>query len=208
MRDHNINSDDLAQWLRFLNPEEMKSGLQFCSLYIAIFEMLKESIVGRPRDMYTHTFTDGEWIPDPDYAEKVLKRDKNKNALWASLDWLKEYDILSEADIRLFKEARNIRNNMAHDMIKALLEMDAKITADIFNQMLSLVHKIEHWWVVNVEIATDPDLYDKDIDLDGVVPGKMMTIRILIDVTLGEAEKAWEYYNAMKEQIDQHRSAH
>ncbi len=68
-----------------------------------------------------------------------------------------------------------------------------------FPKLLALLRKIEIWWIVNVEIATDEDLLAKDIDEDGIVPGPICAVSIMLDVALGSDEEANHYIKAFRE---------
>ena len=48
---------------------------------------------------------------------------------------------------------------------------------------------------MNVEIPTDPDFNRKDIDADGIIPGPIMTLRLLTDIVLGSEEESKYYFN-------------
>jgi len=41
-------------WTKFLNPESLQSNLILASSFIASYETLKDSIVERIKDFYTH----------------------------------------------------------------------------------------------------------------------------------------------------------
>jgi hypothetical protein len=62
----------------FLNPEVLRPNLIMASLYIAAFEMLKDTIIDRTRDFYTTGFDsrvkkNGGRRTSPDYEEKYCR---------------------------------------------------------------------------------------------------------------------------------------
>ena len=59
--------------------------------------------------------------------------------------------------------------------------------------MVALLRKIEVWWIVNVELETDPDWADKEVDESGIVPGPVMMLQVMMDIALGDDEQA-EFY--------------
>ena len=61
--------------------------------------------------------------------------------------------------------------------------------------MIDLLHKIEKWWILNVEIPTNPDLDRMEISEEGIVPGQIMTLRLLLDIALGAENESKFYYN-------------
>jgi hypothetical protein len=55
--------------------------------------------------------------------------------------------------------------------------------------------KIEKWWTLNIEIAINPDFNGKEINEDDIVPGKIMILRLLLDIAFGSEEESKLYYN-------------
>jgi hypothetical protein len=53
---------------------------------------------------------------------------------------------------------------------------------------VAFLRKIGVWWVVNVEIPTNLDFGGKEIDEEGVVPGTVLTLQMLIEVASGNTE--------------------
>ncbi len=66
---------------------------------------------------------------------------------------------------------------------------------DRFIEIIGLVDKIERWWIVNVEIPTNPEFDGQDIDEAGIVPGGTMGLRVLIDIALGSEQDSKRYIN-------------
>ena len=64
--------------------------------------------------------------------------------------------------------------------------------------MVDLLHKIEKWWIINVEIPTNPDFDGEDIDEDAVVAGRVITLRLLVGIALGAEEESKFYYSEFK----------
>ena len=44
------------------------------------------------------------------------------------------------------------------------------------------------WWVVNIELATDPDYAAKEIDEEDIVPGAILSLQMLLEVVGGNTE--------------------
>jgi len=53
---------------------------------------------------------------------------------------------------------------------------------------VALLRKIGVWWVVNVEIPTNPDFDGQEIDEAGIVPGAVLSLQMLIEVASGNPE--------------------
>lgn len=179
-------------WENFLDPEVTRGSLIAASIYIAGFEALKDSIVGRIRDFFWTGFdASGDKI-DPKYQSNVLAR--NKSPVYASLDWLKEMKAIDDADLAAFDQVKTCRNKLAHDLLSTLASNGLfDDYAECFNDMIALLHKIEVWWITEVEIPTNPDLDGKEIDYNGIIPGPIMSMRLLCDIALGSDEQSRFY---------------
>jgi hypothetical protein len=188
----NMDPNVRQSWEGFLNPEVTRLRLIAASVYIAGFQSLKDTIVGRIRDFFWTGFDESGEKIDPKYQSDVLAR--NRSPVYASLDWLKERDAIDEADVVAFGRVKKCRNKLAHELLSTLgsdgLPPDFK---ECFHDMVALLQKIEVWWITNVEIATDSDLVGSDINADGIIPGPVIGIRLLCDIALGDEEQSRFY---------------
>ena len=193
-----MNKDNQAKWERFLDPEVLRPNLILASIYIAAFEILKNSIIERIRDFYISGFKENNWIISPEYKNNVLSKDKSPT--YASLKWLKESEAINDDDIEKFNKIKEYRNLLAHEITKMMMEGLPPEFTERFNDMVALLDKIERWWIINVEIPTNPDFDGKhdEIDESGIVPGPIMSLRMMIDVALGSDETANYYINEFK----------
>ena len=152
-----MDSKGKQSWEEFLNPELTRPRLIAASIYIAGFESLKDSIVDRIRTFFWTGFDreTGDKI-DPKYTSDVLAR--NKSPVYASLDWLKEQSAIDDADLVTFERVKRCRNTLAHKLLSVLSSRGLpEDYAQCFADMVALLRKIEVWWIVNVEIPTNPD---------------------------------------------------
>ena len=185
-------------WEKFLNPEVLRTNLIVASLYIAAFEMLKDSIIGRLRDFFKDGFNENGWIINDRYESEVLSL--NKSPLYASLEWLKNMDAINEVDVENFNEIKNCRNELAHEIANFISKGPNIDPLPLFSKITDLLYKIEKWWILNVEIPTNPDFDGKDIDEEGIEPGQIMTLRLLTDIALGAEKESKFYYNEFMKQ--------
>ena len=184
-------------WEEFLNPEVMRPRLISASIYIAGFEILKDSIVGRIRDFFWTGFDESGDKIDPKYTADVLAR--NRSPVYASLDWLKERNAIDDHDVETFDRVKGCRNNVAHKLHSFLGSegLPAEF-AQCFDDMVALLRKIEVWWIINDEIPTNPDFDDTEVDESGIVPGPVMTMQLLKDIALGDDERSRFYYDEFR----------
>lgn len=189
--------DTNESWEYFLNPKNLRQNLISFALFITNFEMLKSAVVDRIRDFYSIGFDDSGDRHSPNYERRVLSR--HRKVTQASLLWLQELGAIDDADIAVFRKLADVRNDLAHEMLNVLSgQKDIDLQAR-FAELLGLLKKVEVWWVVNVEIATDPAMAEREIDEDGIVPGSLMISQILMDVALGDDERANEYLRKLAE---------
>lgn len=179
------------QWEDLLTPAVLQERLISTSLYMTAFEMLKESIVGRLRDFYCIGFADGELTISPQYEEKVLSL--AKSPLYASLQWLVREEVIVEQDIEVFERLKKLRNTLAHELPSIVLTGRSVGLVEEMQCLMSLLRKVEVWWVVNVEIATDPSFDGVEVDSEGITPGPILMMQIMFDVIAGN-ESLKEYY--------------
>jgi hypothetical protein len=187
------------KWIEFLTPEVLRNRLISASIYLAAFELLKDSIIDHPRSFFTSGFDINGPIVGPQYEEEILTR--NGSPLYASLSWLQEFGVLDDNDLAVFENLKNVRNTVAHEMHQlASGGAPSKHVAEL-PKLVALLRKIEIWWIVNVEIPTNPDFDDAtDVDEDGILPGPVMAVSLMVDVALGSEEEANRYVRAFREE--------
>jgi hypothetical protein len=198
-----MNPNVKLSWEEFLNPEVTRPRLIAASIYIAGFESLKDSIVDRIRTFFWTGFDreTGNKI-DPEYKTDVLAR--NGSPIYASLDWLKEQGAIDDADIATFERVKRCRNTLAHELLSLVSSSGLPDDyAQCFAEMVALLRKIEVWWIVNVEIPTNPDFEGSEqIDEDGIMPGPIMGMRLLMDIALGDEKEARFYLDEFRKRAD------
>ncbi|WP_257221286.1 hypothetical protein [Acinetobacter sp. YH12226] len=103
------------QWEKFLDPDVFKDRLINISMYIAIYEMLKDSIISRIKDFYVMTLIGAKDLEgDEEYRLEVLSR--HKNHFYASISWLIENEVINEEDKENIEILKSYRNYLAHEM--------------------------------------------------------------------------------------------
>lgn len=189
-------TDVTSKWENFLNPDLLRGKLISASIYLAAYELLVDSIVDRTRVFFADGFNSTGWIISEGYKQEVLSR--HKKPVDACLLWLKDQNAVNDADLQKFENVTICRNDVAHRLQKIVSgEIDLRFL-DLLPEMISLLKKIEVWWIVNIEIPINPDFADKEIDESGIIPGPVWTLQLLIDIALGEPDKAAYYLDEFK----------
>lgn len=186
-------SESSRRWEDFLNPEILRTKLISASIYLAAFEILKASIIERIETFFTDGFGPQGIILSPEHETEVKSRHKSK--VRASLEWLQEQEAISAEDIKAFDEIRESRNEVAHQIPKLLGGESSINFAHQFERMVALLRKIEVWWIVNFELAINPDFRDTEIDAEGIIPGPLLTLQLMLEIALSDPDKASYYYD-------------
>lgn len=185
-----MGSHDEA-WESFLDPAILRAKLLSASMYITAFEVLNESIIGRIREFYSSGWgVDGPMV-DPKYEEEVLSR--NRSPVYASRSWLEEHEAIDTTDRALFEAVKATRNALAHDLHSVVIGGKPSDHVQRFGDLLSLLRKLEVWWVVNVELPCNPDFDGTEVDAEGIVPGPVLSLQMLIEVASGNTELLEHY---------------
>ena len=173
----------IDEWENFLNPDKLRETLISMSIYIAAFEILKKSIVGRIRSFYVLGVGTESAADIAEYQQEVLSL--ARSPVVASLLWLKSNGGIENSDIETYDALREMRNIVAHCLHELVDGGLAANSATEFLKLVVLLRKIEVWWIVNVEIPANPDFDGQEIDQSGIVPGPVLAVQLLVDIALG-----------------------
>jgi len=140
-KENNKEQKVRQSWEEFLYPEMTRPRLVAASTYIAGFEALKDSVVGRIRNFFGTGFNESGDKIDPKYESDVLAR--NRSPVYASLEWLTEMHAIHNRDLAAFNRVKACRNTLAHMLFSTLgsegLPSDFE---QCLNDMVALLRKI------------------------------------------------------------------
>lgn len=187
------NKENIDKWIKFLHPENLKDNLMFSSLYIATFESFKDYVIDEVKFFFHVGFSEGKDSFDPRYIESVKSKD-TKYIDNASLLWLIEIEAISTEDFELYKELRQYRNKLSHELMTLLFEGLPEQLPEKFHQLIQLRTKIEKWWILNIEIPTSYDFAsDKEITENDIFTSSQMFNQLIFDMLSGDEKKATYY---------------
>ena len=184
----------LENWKKFLNPDVLKPHLLLCTIFITVYEMLKDTVIERLVEFYSDGFDTKGLIRGHDYENKVLALDEKRNPLRSSLTWHSNKEIIDSSDLDSFHQMSTMRNELTHRLLKSLTDVNILEIADVLSQMISLIDKIERWWIINYELELNPISDADEIDYEGIIPSAIQTIRLLVDIALGDKCESETYY--------------
>src|ERR1700752_4349473 len=192
-----MTKSHLPKGWEFLDPDALRPVLITVSVYLTAYEILRAAIVERLRDFYWVGFEGARDITNPKYETEVLAL--NRSPVHASLTWLKHHDAVDDTDIEAFLRVKDLRNRLAHDLLAYFntdVQPDAFATS--FAALTALLHKIELWWIREVEIPTTPDFDDVDVPDEEITPGRVLLVRLLTDIALGDEATSRRYADEMR----------
>jgi len=187
-------TDTDKSWEKFLHPETLRTNLISISLFITAFEIFKARVIEKPETFFCNGYDENGPIISSKYTSDVLS--KNKSKLYASLLWLKEMDAIEQSDIDLFDSIRKHRNEVAHEPLEFIALHTRDFDISKFQSLIALLRKIEVWWLINFEVAIDPDMLPEGADTNGIIPGPIWSLQLMLDIALGNEPEEGYYYNS------------
>lgn len=188
-------ADTREKWADFLNPEIVRGKLISAGLFLMAHEMLIDTLKSHLLSFFADRWDADGPETSADYRSEVLALDpKGKDdALRGSIAWFRKMGAIDEVDEAAIKAVTDARNRLAHEMTSMISGAQTSHHIECFPTLVGLVHKIEKWWIINVEIETDPDFAGQGIDEDGIVTGPSMMMQMLSQIALGDDDDAWWY---------------
>lgn len=181
----------LKDWLKFLNPDSVKFQLICASLYLTAYELLIDSVVKKTQEFYLTGFQNGEFTYSEDYTKEVKKLFP-KDIVIASSMWLCNSGAITDEDVNKIKEFKNHRNELAHEMPKIISDSNHDVKIEDFKEIENLYKKIHSWWLLEVEIPTNSDFDNIDLenlDLDEALSLVMLPINYIVNIVNDEISK-------------------
>lgn len=175
--------------LDWLDPEYTKSRLIRAGLFLLAYEFLKASIIDGIKDFYCTGFdkrrTGDPWIYSSEYETRVLS--KSKHIFEASLLWFQEMNVINDEDVAKLQDLREYRNMVAHQIPAFLFDEDRDIQDEMLDRAATYLRKIDNFWG-QIDVATDPDFANKEVDYEGIVSIRTLALKYIIDICREESE--------------------
>ncbi|MCJ8145335.1 hypothetical protein MKI79_00105 [Acinetobacter sp. A3.8] len=172
-------------WMKFLDPEEVKFQLISASLYLTAYDLLIDCIIQKIKSFYTNGFDESGWILDTEYETQVRELYR-KDIIIASLIWLEKNGVISKDDIQNVKYFKIHRNELAHELSKMISDSGKRTKTEYIGQIRDLYFKIQKWWFVEFEMTINPELSNVDpneLDYEEVLSFIMMPMNYMVDIT-------------------------
>lgn len=181
----------MKDWMKLINPEEVKFQLITSSFYITAYDILIETIVQEVKDFYMSGFNKNGIIIDPNYKNQVRGLYKDDIVIASSL-WLKNNDAISEEDVEKIKLFKEHRNELAHELSEMIADSEKRTRIELIKEIRDLRFKILKWWFINFEMDVNPDLHKfkpEELDFNEVLSLNMFVINHLVNILDDEVQK-------------------
>jgi hypothetical protein len=178
-----------SSWSKFLNPESLKQNLLQGGLYLVGFEILKDSLIGRPREFYCFEVANSDSLNDlfsTQYESEV--RSLHKHPFTASALWWHKNGAISVEDLDTLRKIREHRDHIAHNMPNIIGSAEHYIDISLLFETKEILAKIDNWWIQNIEAAIDPERYENfsQEDMDGACGMRTIFLSMMIPLVAGD----------------------
>ncbi len=144
-----------------LTEEELTRSLAYAGFILVAFELVKSLIVKPIRTLYSDV-TFGEGMPFKTYEEDVLFR--HKNEFEACLLYLRDFmEAIDSDDLLAIQALRKHRNDLAHDFVNKLHNMEIKSYAPLLEKANKVLFKLSNYRTY-IEIGADTEFQNKGIE--------------------------------------------
>jgi hypothetical protein len=188
----NVNQEKIFKdWIKFLNPDEVKFNLISASIYITAYDNLITTVIDKIKDFYIDGFDENGYIIDDDYKIKVKELCK-KDIVIASLLWLEKNNAITSEEVERVKVFKSHRNEIAHELSKILTDSDYRVKTEYIDEIKNILFKIHKWWFVEIEMSINPDLgilNIEELDFNEVLVLPMLPVNYMLKIINDEIKK-------------------
>jgi hypothetical protein len=191
----NVEADVMQSWLKFLDPQSLRSNLILASIYLAAWETFEHGVIGNIESFYLNGFDENSFTYSEGYQQAMTR---DKSPFRASMLWFKDMGIVDAADMELADRPRQHRNDIAHNLPAYLAKASHNVDVALLGDLCSLLSKIDAWWIRNVEIPINSDFDYQDVDAipdAEIKSGNMLFLSMMFNIATGDETEASELYN-------------
>lgn len=146
-----------------VTEEELTRALAYVGLVLIASELIKSMIVNPIKLFYQHT-TFGEGMSFKSYEADVLSR--HKDQFEACLLYLRDFMVaIDPDDMNAIQDLRKHRNELAHDLVNKLHDLQIEDHAPLFNRVNTALFKLSNYRAY-MAIGSDPAFQKLGADWD------------------------------------------
>jgi len=201
MNNHTYPKEHYLSWLKVLDSGILTKNLINCALFILSYELFKQSVIGHPKGFFCTQYRNGKLKISERYKELVLDINP-KDVFNSSCIWFKENGAIGENDLYKISTIRKHRNELVHE-IPNFIAGNKNLQEKLFDDLYILLSKIDRWWLINIEVPTDPDFDNQKIDEDQTFSGNMILLDMIKRILTGDDYELSELKNLVLNKINQ-----
>jgi len=182
---------NFKDWIKFLNPDEVKFNLISASIYITAYDNLINTVIDNIKDFYIDGFDENGFITSEEYKIQVKELYK-KDIVIASLLWLEKNHAITSEEVERVKIFKSHRNEIAHELTKIITDSDYTVKTEYIDEIKNLLFKILKWWFIEFEMSINPDLGNlkiEELDFNEVLMLKMLPVNYMSNIINDEIKK-------------------
>jgi hypothetical protein len=181
---------------KITNPATIKKNLVVASLFVTTYEILRASIVDKPKGFLNlaQGFTLDGTEPltySAEYRKEVVglvipeisQKKGEFHDFYASCLWFQNLEAITEDDVKDIQAIRKHRNMIAHEPVKLLIDDTTDISIDLLKKAQALLNKIDKWWILEIEIpASGEYTADHNITESDVESGMTLLLNYFMEI--------------------------
>jgi hypothetical protein len=184
---------------KITSTEIQKKALILASLILTAFETLKYVLVDQPWGFFRKIigFDSGKEVIEVSKVfkdelqeiRKDLPKSKRGNLLIEMAFWFKKHGVLTETDIGTVEQIQSYRNEVAHELLKYLVDSDFGVDINYLFKIREISEKVELWWIKEVHIPTCEEFDGVEVKDSDIHSPKIFLLDHFLSIALEMDEK-------------------
>ena len=187
-----MQGDSSVSWEKIFDAELLRSNMVSCSLFICAFEMLRDTVVNRPKTFFMDGLDENGPVTGEEYRNEVASLDTDP--FRASLRWFEKMGALSAEDLERINRIRKHRNELTHEMVRFVTESGKDLDIELYQALIEIFIKLEQWWFWWFEAAVQPESVPDSASREDVQSGQIIILNHMLEVAL-KADKTGGYHH-------------
>lgn len=181
---------------RKLEPGTLHGNLLRASLFLTVFELLRNSVTMAPAafeipkmvsgKLEMTQFEKGRLRPTPYYLDKMREFNVNTDYFRGGALWLGKVAALTASEVEELLALRDYRNEIAHELAGFLIDINRSLGFDRYLRLTELLQKVDRWRG-RIEIDLNDEYDGKDIKDADIKSGSMLVVDMINSMILSLA---------------------
>lgn len=180
----------MSEWLDNISDKDvLQDNLTFASLYIAMFEYMKQYVVDYIKEfLCVEEVKNGKLIykETEAYRKEILDRFGEKKVpektTTASFLWLVDNEAITEEDYQKFLAIKAVRNKYAHELANVIFQGISEKDVKLLLEMRDLLQKISSWFYINIDAPIMGYEIPEDLQPNDIHSGGDIVFQMILEV--------------------------